>query len=247
MGKWMYVSLDLAAKSPCPLTGWSGSVAYRLLLELIRREAEPKAKIFAHPLYSGDKPILSGVDGEALVLEPERRLSARAVLWEQDLYYLLTAVSKNNLVESPCRAEVTALFFEPLEPALEDGHGLASVYMRFYPTAFMFHGIDVLYPSPQRLAYSLTKTYKELFGGDLKHLADRASTALELTGMRVRQVRVNIGEARAVPAFLGRARLTVYGNVKMWLSLLKIGEKIGVGISRSIGFGKYRIEKTEGL
>lgn len=91
---WREVEVELVTSAPCPLTGWSGSVAYKTLLELIRREAEPKGRIFAHPLYRGDRPVLSGVDGRAVVLEPKTQVKIRAVLTEQDLYYLLSAASK---------------------------------------------------------------------------------------------------------------------------------------------------------
>ena len=69
-------------------------MAYKTLLELIRREAEPKGRIFAHPLYRGERPVLSGVGGRAVVLEPKTQVKIRAVLTEQDLYYLLSAASK---------------------------------------------------------------------------------------------------------------------------------------------------------
>ncbi|MCU7786835.1 CRISPR system precrRNA processing endoribonuclease RAMP protein Cas6 [Pyrobaculum sp. 3827-6] len=107
-----------------------------------------------------------------------------------------------------------------LEPALPDGHGFATVKLVFAPTAFMFHGRDVLYPSPQRIAYSLTKTYIDLFG---------------------------VGEARAVPAYIGKAELAIYGNVETWLALLKLGQATGVGISRAIGLGKYKIKEIKKL
>lgn len=239
---WRDVVVELKTAAPCPLTGWSGSAAYRILLEIIRRAAEPKGRIFVHPLYSGGRPILSGVDGRAVVLEPNASVKIRAVMTEQDLYYLLSAISKGP-TSSPCPMEAAAVEFSPLEAGLRDGHGFAVVKLRFYPTAFMFHGRDVLYPSPQRLAYSLAKAYKELFGADLKALADRASTALEVVGMWTKPVRVNIGDLRLVPAFLGKAELAVYGNVEAWLSLLRLGEAVGVGISRAIGFGKYKIEE----
>lgn len=241
---WREVEVELVTSAPCPLTGWSGSVAYKTLLELIRREAEPKGKIFAHPLYRGDRPILSGVEGRAVVLEPMTQVKIRAVITEQDLFYLLSAVSKAEPTSSTCPMSPAALRFSPLELKLGEGHGFAVVKLRFYPTAFMFHGRDVLYPSPQRMAYSLAKAYKELFGVDIKPIADRAPTALEIVGMRTKAVRVNIGDSRLVPAFLGRAQLAVFGNVDAWLSLLKLGESVGVGISRAIGFGKYKIEEV---
>ncbi|MEM1599116.1 MAG: CRISPR system precrRNA processing endoribonuclease RAMP protein Cas6 [Pyrobaculum sp.] len=164
---------------------------------------------------------------------------------EQDLYFLLKATSKAKPTSPPCPTTLTVVQFAPLEAKLGEGHGFAMVKLSFYPTAFMFHGKDVLYPSPQRLAYSLAKTYWELFGVDLKHLADRAPTALEVVGMRVKRVGVNIGDMRVVPAFMGKAKLAIYGNVEAWLSLLKLGEAVGVGISRAIGFGKYKIEQVQ--
>ncbi|MGC9171032.1 MAG: CRISPR system precrRNA processing endoribonuclease RAMP protein Cas6 [Thermoproteus sp.] len=151
------------------------------------------------------------------------------------------------MLRSTCEAELEEIKFEALPEALGDGHGLASAKLEFSPTAFMFHGRDVLYPSPQRMAYSLAKTYKELYGRDLKQLADRAPTALEVVYMAVRPVKVNIGESRAVPAFVGRAEMAIYGNVEAWLTLLKLGEAVGVGISRAIGLGKYRILEVKRL
>ncbi|MGC9051136.1 CRISPR system precrRNA processing endoribonuclease RAMP protein Cas6 [Pyrobaculum sp.] len=247
MAEWRLVELRLRAEGPCPMAGWSGSAAYRILVETTRREAEPKNKIYAHPIYLGGRPLLTGVDGRAAVLEPGARLAIRAAMSEQDAYYLLAAVSKNPRPEAPCHLEAEQLSLTALEPALPDGHGFATVKLVFAPTAFMFHGRDVLYPSPQRIAYSLTKTYRDMFGTDLKQLADRAPTALELTHFAVRPVRVGIGEARTVPAYIGKAELAIYGNVETWLALLKLGQATGVGISRAIGFGKYKIKEIKKL
>ncbi|CCC81821.1 RAMP superfamily protein [Thermoproteus tenax Kra 1] len=147
-------------------------------------------------------------------------------------------------MEAGCSLEASGVDMAPADGGLEERHGMAVADLVFYPTAFMFHGRDVLYPSPQRLAYSLAKTYHTLYGVDLKGLADRASTALELVGMRIRTGWLNIGEARRVPVFYGRARLAIYGDVGVWLSLLKLGELTGVGISRAIGLGKYKLEKV---
>lgn len=238
------VEIKAKALSPCLLSGWSGSFAYRLFLDAIRSVAEPKDRLYAHPLYLGDRPVLSGVSGRAVALAPGSVFAAKAVLSQHDLRLLLEAVAGGS-VKSSCDVAMEGLSFEELPQTLGESAGFAVVYLKFAPTAFMFHGRDVLYPSPQRMAYSLTKTYRELFGADLKTLADRSSTALELVGLSVRQVWVDIGEARRVPAFMGKAALAIYGDVDKWLGLLKLGEAMGVGISRAIGFGKYKIEKVD--
>lgn len=238
------VDLVLAAKTPCLLAGWSGSFAYRLVLELLRRAAEPKDKVYAHPLYLDGRPILSGVDGKTAAVEPGASFTARAVVSQHDLRLLLEAAADPH-VESTCEVEIQRLTFEQLAVELGGGHGFALVKAAFAPTAFMFHGRDVLYPSPQRVAYSLAKTYKQLFGRDVKPLADRAPTAVELVGYAVRRAWVNIGESRRVPAFMGKATFAIYGNVEDWLALMRLGEAVGVGISRAIGFGKYKIESVE--
>lgn len=243
---WYQVELRLVVKSPCLLAGWSGSFAYRLLLELLRRAAEPKDRVYAHPLYLDGRPLLSGVDGRAAALEPGRAAAVKAVVSQHDLRLLLEAASDPH-IKSTCELELERLSFEQLAVELGGSHGFALVKARFAPTAFMFHGKDVLYPSPQRLAYSLAKTYRELFGADLKRLADRAPTAVELVGYSVRRAWVDIGETRRVPAFMGAAAFAIYGNVDDWLALMKLGEAVGVGISRAIGFGKYKVEAVERL
>ncbi|MEM1598772.1 MAG: hypothetical protein QXP31_07875 [Pyrobaculum sp.] len=77
---WYLVDLVLAAKTPCLLAGWSGSFAYRLLLELLRRAAEPKDKVYAHPLYLNGRPIPSGADGKTAAVEPGASFTAKAVV-----------------------------------------------------------------------------------------------------------------------------------------------------------------------
>ncbi|ACB39306.1 CRISPR system precrRNA processing endoribonuclease RAMP protein Cas6 [Pyrobaculum neutrophilum] len=239
------VSVKARVASPCLLTGWSGSLVYNFFLTAIRRSAEPKGRVYAHPLYYGGAPVLSGLNGSQRAFEPGAAFELRALLSDHDARLLLDSLAAEPRVEAGCVFEAVGVDIAPADGKLEEGHGMAAVDVAFYPTAFMFHGRDVLYPSPQRLAYSLAKTYRQLYGVDLKELADRAPTALELVGMRVRTGWLNIGEARKVPVFHGRARLAIYGDVGKWLSLLKLGELTGVGISRAIGLGKYRIEKVE--
>lgn len=238
------VSVRARGATPCLLTGWSGSLVYNFFLTALRRVAEPKGRVFAHPLYHSGAPVLSGLDGSQKAFEPGAAFELRALLSEHDARLLLDSLAAEPRVEVGCVLEVSGVDIVPADGKLEERHGMAVVELVFYPTTFMFHGRDVLYPSPQRLAYSLAKTYYQLYGVSLKELADRAPTALELVGMRIKTGWLNIGEARKVPVFYGRARLAIYGDVGMWLSLLKLGELTGVGISRAIGLGKYRLEKV---
>ncbi|MBP1448777.1 MAG: CRISPR system precrRNA processing endoribonuclease RAMP protein Cas6, partial [Thermoproteus sp.] len=224
----------------------SGSAAYALVLSLVRRSAELKGRIYVSPLFSGGRLVKSGVGGRHVLLEPGTPLELEAVAEAHDARLLLEGAASGGEVRLECgRLVVEEAEASELRPELEDRAGLASVRLYFYPTAFMFHGIDVLRPSAVRLAYSLAKAYRALFGRDLKQYADRAATALEFTTDAVRRTKVDIGGGRRVPAFYGPATLAVYGNVGLWLSLLRLGEHVGVGVSRAIGFGRYKLVVIE--
>ena len=111
------------------------------------------------------------------------------------------------------------------------------------PTAFMFFGEDVLYPSPARLLFSAARTYAELCGGDLRADVLGLLKVVELTRYSVRTYWVDIGEGRRVPCFMGRARLTACGrrDVVTVVGLMRVAELCGVGISRALGFGRVRV------
>jgi len=115
------------------------------------------------------------------------------------------------------------------------------------PTAFMLHGNDILTPSPVRLMYSIAKIYYELTGINLKNLCDEIPKVMDL--YRIKKLRyyfVDIGEGRKVPTFMGKVTYVVAGKteiVYIILQLLKIASILGIGISRTLGFGRIKISK----
>jgi len=250
----MWARLRCLATGPCLLTGWSGSAAYNILQSIIKRVAQPLGKTYVSPMFRSGRPILSGFDDRREVLEQGSEVEFEVLLMRRDLAMLLESLSISQRVDGMCPVEVVEVEFGELEPDLGDEKGFAVVDLEFYPTAFMFHGKDVLYPSPSRLAFSLAKNFGEIFnvsevkGVKLKDLAKLAPTALELIySQKLRVGRLNIGNGREVPVFFGKVKLAVYGNLGVWIGMLKLGEKYGVGVSRAIGLGRYKVLQVERL
>lgn len=141
---------------------------------------------------------------------------------------------------------------------------LIKLKVRFQtPTCFMYRGNDICYPSPVRFILSALKTLSELTGIDTQQIVAKLHALIELMAPRIRITRneskvkvlsdyrrilVDIGEGRLQPAFTGTSiyllnpRPLTREQLKTVLTAIKLAEITGVGISRTIGFGKIRIE-----
>jgi CRISPR/Cas system endoribonuclease Cas6 (RAMP superfamily) len=96
---------------------------------------------------------------------------------------------------------------------------------------------------------SALKNYSTATGVDAKHVVDGLAKTVEAVGApRTKRFLVDIGEGRLVPAFTGEATLALYASrdMPLLLAALKAAELLGVGISRTLGFGRVRVEKLEG-
>jgi CRISPR/Cas system endoribonuclease Cas6 (RAMP superfamily) len=112
----------------------------------------------------------------------------------------------------------------------------------------MFYGRDVLYPSPVRLMISALRNYSAAAGVDARRAVEGLAKTVEAVGtLRSKRVLVDIGEGRLVPAFTGEVTLALHASEDMptLLAALKAAELLGVGISRTLGFGRVRVEKLE--
>ena len=245
------LAIRLSFRDACPIVGWSGSVAYSIAVDTLRR-GRFRDRLHVSPLFRGDRPLLTGVvrgdrRGEA-VLGPGDEAWFWAMTDEHNLYWAISSLAERRVARIACGdVEVVEVAVEAVDVRPSDRYGKATVDVEFYPTAFMFRGLDVRWPSPARLAYSLAKSYGEAHGLDLRQAAEAAAKSLEVLGGTIRPVRVDIGKGRLVPAFMGRARIAIYGNVGLWTTLLEWGQHVGVGVSRAIGLGRYRVLEVRGL
>jgi len=252
---------------PFVITAWSGSFALRVLYDVLRRPGvEPKrGRLFlAEPVRAGGQLVITGLHlGPLPRPRPHPALCWREVEAGEPLsftYHFLDeelarafveVASEDAAVEEPaCRLSLASLSFEQRElPAPQQGGRLELFRVRFLtPTSFMFYGRDVLYPSPTRLMLSALKNYSAATGVDTRRAADGVAKTVEAVGTpRARRVLVDIGEGRLVPAFTGEATIAVHASRDMpvLLAALKAAEILGVGISRTLGFGRIQVQRIE--
>ena len=131
------------------------------------------------------------------------------------------------------------------------------------PTCFMYRGNDICYPSPIRFILSALKTLSELTKTNTQQILPKLHTLIELMAPRIRilkkedkirvqtdyrRILVDIGEGRLQAAFTGTSiyllnpRPLTRSQLKTVLTALKLAETTGVGISKTIGFGKIKIK-----
>ena len=125
--------------------------------------------------------------------------------------------------------------------------GRAVVEVHFNPTIFSFAGWRVLHPTPTRLVLSSARSVGEALSLDLRRDAREALPHVELLWARTVVEEYSIGGGRLVKAFRGRA---VYGvsdpeALSVLVALLAAAERLGVGKSRGIGFGRLRLESVK--
>jgi len=139
---------------------------------------------------------------------------------------------------------------------------IALIKVKFWaPTCFCLSGVDITYPSPMRFTFSILKNLAEVSRDTIstKYVALKLATAIDLLSPKMKAVKkenkikiisdykwilVDIGEGRIQPAFIGRAlyvlstiRLTVE-ELNLLVKALELAKYTGVGISKTIGFGK---------
>ncbi|MEM0093320.1 MAG: CRISPR system precrRNA processing endoribonuclease RAMP protein Cas6 [Thermofilum sp.] len=246
------------------VTAWSGSFAVRVLYDVLKRRGIEFGKKERKPFTA--EPLL--VDGEYLLSgfyvnlkgEPHPQLGWRTVEAGQRLTFryhfldealsrtFLEALASEPVLDEPAtRLELVEISFEQVEipkPSPPPSRVVVERLVFTAPTCVQFYGYDVLYPSPVRIMLSALKKYAALSGVDTKTAAERVHKSVEIAGTpRVKRVYVDIGEGRIVPAFMGEATLVMRGSedLPLLLAALKLAERLGVGVSTSIGFGRFKV------
>jgi len=263
------VSAEMVPDRPFVITAWSGSFALRVLYDVLgrrglsyeRKEGKP---FIAEPVRVGGEAAITGVyTGSVARPVPHPALCWREVAAGEPISFtyhfasadlarqFVEAITEEPAVEEPaCKLSLTSLSAAQRDlPEPAPGGGMEVFRVRFLtPTSFMFYGRDVLYPSPVRFMVSALKNYTAATGVDTKRVVDGLAKTVEVVGSpRFRRLLVDIGEGRLVPAFVGEATLAIHASEDMPLLLaaLKAAELLGVGISRTLGFGRVRVEKLE--
>ncbi len=240
-------------------------VFHRIGIDFEKRESKP---FIVEPLKLDGKYLITGAyvkhRGEFrqtkntyLVIEPGRKIESVVYMLSDDLTSkFVEALVMDYIVKLPATLlAIDSVSIEEVElpnistnNALDIDKARISVHVCVdfcSPTCFMLHGNDILYPSPVRLVYNIAKKYSELTGRNLKSICDQIHKVMDIHRIvRLYRVYIDIGEGRKVPTFMGRVVYAVAGNpeiVSQILQLLKIGEILGVGISRSLGFGRIRV------
>jgi CRISPR-associated endoribonuclease Cas6 len=254
---------------PFAITAWSGSFALRVLYDVLRRRGlcfgrRGARPFIAEPARAGGRVAVTGVYlGTISKPVPHPSLCWREVAAGEPLSFtyhffemelarqFVEAVSEEPVVEEPaCKLSLASLSVAQRELPEPAPGGVLELYrVRFItPTSFMFYGRDVLYPSPVRFMLSALKNYSTATGVDAKNVVDGLVKTVEAVGApRTKRFLVDIGEGRLVPAFTGEVTLALHASrdMPLLLAALKAAELLGVGISRTLGFGRVRVEKLK--
>ncbi|MFZ8855260.1 MAG: CRISPR system precrRNA processing endoribonuclease RAMP protein Cas6 [Thermofilaceae archaeon] len=270
MGARLYtVTAEMVPDKPFAITAWSGSFALRVLYDVLRRrgfsfggrEAKP---FIAEPVRVDGEVAITGVYlGSVQKPVPHPSLCWREVAAGEPLSFtyhfagadiarqFVEAIAEEPVVEEPaCKLALATLSAAQRElPGPRPAGGWrCSGSASSPPTSFMFYGRDVLYPSPVRLMISALKNYGAAVGVDAKRAVEGLAKTVEAVGApRAKRVLVDIGEGRLVPAFTSEVALAIHASEDMpiLLAALKAAELLGVGVSRTLGFGRVRVEKPE--
>ncbi|MEM2388795.1 MAG: CRISPR system precrRNA processing endoribonuclease RAMP protein Cas6 [Ignisphaera sp.] len=256
-------SVEAVVSRSVPLVGWSGSFLAKVIKSWFPREVL-ECGFSISPLLMGRRIVLSGVNGSSTVLEAGSRVAFRFTSYCRDgstTSRVVDVLSSGALDVF----RVAGVEFQVLESSMDlvrgcswcggdrlvkyiDSRGRGVVEVFFGPTMLMFRGWRVLYPSPQRLIYTLARSGVNFFEIDPRVAKKRARTLsrnVEVIGFGTRSVDVSIGRDRVVKAFMGRALFGVQGleNLRDFVELLEVGRAVGAGRSRGIGFGymEYRV------
>ena len=252
------------------ITAWCGSFSLKIVYDVFHRvnvdyEKRARKPFVVEPLSIEEKYILSGLYLlEGNEFKPHKKLGCRDVealtpltlsvyFFDDDVARkFLEALVKDDTIKEPSAdfkvlsVEVEEVKLPPLDYLEFETDVSAKLYVdvRFLsPTAFMFYGDDILYPSPARVLFSSAKVYSDLARIDLRDEVPELLKVLELKWFSARTYWVDIGEGRKVPCFMGKARFVVCGkrDVVKVVNLLKSAEVYGLGISRTLGFGRVKV------
>ena len=137
--------------------------------------------------------------------------------------------------------------------------------VRYWPTTFIFRSHYITWPSSARFLSSAAQTLSRLLKGgealidkngetlagilnevDLKGFVKELTFNTEVIEARVRELDLNLGRGRRVPAFEGVAKYVTYTERPgLFRLLLDIANAYGVGKNRALGLGYVSAEVVE--
>jgi len=246
---------------PIPLAVWSGMYLYRELLNLfesqgVRFDHSSRKPFYLSPIFVGGRGLKYITSG---ILEPGKTYWFRFATADLDL-----ASTFRTLVASGGLGDLRAFRIEESMMNSWSSNNRSSVYsnsgdkyhvvatLRFAPTVFKFEGNEAFSPSKDRFLASVARDIDEIWGTNIEAIAKEIAQRTEVLDSSVKKLRLSIGRGangdRAMKAFAGTA---VYlfalspNEVGLVLDMLKLSEAIGVGKSRTLGFGFVSVEKVE--
>ena len=248
-----------------PLIGWSGSFVAKIVYDVFKSRGivfkrEMPKPFSISPLCvvkrGGEEIVWSGVC--------EKGVCRKSVVYSGRRYSFTIAFMDTSLVPKFIEGlqEYNSYGFKPIEisyncekiglriknPSTERIKAVIEIDYTT-PTHYIHRSWEILYPSDKRLLYSLAKTLYNLTKINLKAYIERVmAKGIELLDQKTRIITVKIGEKKLVPAFIGKAKYGIYlkkYEYKILKELLKIGETIGVGRNRALGFGKIKTKTLE--
>ncbi len=239
-------------------------IFHRVGIDFEKRKSKPfvieppirDGKYIISGIYSKSREGFSQTSETFHIMEPGSRFDCIIYIFDEGITQRFTeALLMESFVKLPATLlQISSISVEEIElprPIYDNLNDIKSrisahICVEFLsPTCFMLQGNDVLYPSPSRLMYSIAKRFYEITKINLKDICDQAYKIFDIHRIRdLRVIYVDIGEGRKVPAFMGKVIYAVAGKpsiVSLMLQLLKVGEILGVGVSRSLGFGRISV------
>ncbi len=236
-GRLFLVEALVVAEPPIPLAAWGGVVAARLVKELLGG-GEAVARV-SPPISPGGGIVYGGVLREFVV----------SLLTRNPLILIeaLGGSERLHVVELAAREAALAAREEAEEAKrrISSMDGLAVARIEYGPTAFVYRGRLILYPSPLRLIRGGLRALTELglmSGEEAREAFARLAAGVELLRSNTRVGRVDLGHGRRQLVFQGTA---VYGidpdAVDLFALVLGAARVRGLGKSRGVGLGYIRV------
>ncbi len=247
-----------------PLVSWSGSFSAKILYEVlgeagvsIRREyVKP---FMLSPLYVYRDGVWSivwsgvckGNNCSTVVLDPRYNYSIRIIFLDRSLVMkFIDGLSSYNKLVNVLELSYNSIKVRPRLKKLSTDRVKALVKIVYEtPTHYMFRSWDILYPSHKRLLYSLGRTLYRITRLSLRMLIERIITrGMELLEDKTKVLKIKIGENKYAYGFVGEALYGIYlkeYEYKLLKQLLWLGEIVGVGRNRSLGFGVIKTSVKE--
>jgi|ECHnycMinimDraft_1075156.scaffolds.fasta_scaffold00538_7 CRISPR-associated endoribonuclease Cas6 len=250
------------------INAWSGSFSLKIVYDYFKRvgldfEKKKSKPFFVEPLLFNGKYILTGFyqrrneDFQPIscpfVMKDASTFDLNMIFLDYSVFqYFLEAFTKEEKLEEPSGIFIsTSLSFREKElPKIEFGSSdnWAEFKIKIHyltPTNFAFHGKNLTFPSPIRLIYGISKDLLRFEKQEFKEQIEKLIlSAIDVDEVNIRKIYVDIGEGRKVPCFIGTASYylsTKEGYIKALTNLLTWAETLGVGKSRSLGFGRIKI------